>query len=83
MLKDEWIYVYRERNPKLQQNYKIYRLTRKGRVMIEYFYDILCGVKPIPESKQHNPIMKEESYNDKRYAAAIKAFNAARSKIEE
>lgn len=47
--------------------------------MIEDCYRILCGEKDIPETSQHNPIMKEESYNDKRYAAAIRAFNSARN----
>ena len=80
LLDDEWIKVYRERNAKKGRNYKIYCLTYKGKTTIEYFYQILCGEKPIPETPQHNPIMKEETYNDKRYASAIRAFNAARSK---
>ena len=82
LLDNEWIKVYRQRQPKKGHNYKIYSLTLKGRTMIEYFYQILCGEKPIPETPQHNSIMKEEKYNDKRYASAIRAFNAARSKRE-
>ena len=82
LVEADWIKVYRERRPKKGQNYKIYSLTYKGKSTIEYFYKILCGEKPIPETPQHNPIMKEETYQDKRYAIAIKAFNAARSKRE-
>lgn len=82
MLDAEHIVVYRERQPSKGKNYKIYKLSRRTWEVIEYFYKILCGEKPIPEAPQHNPIMKEESYNDKRYASAIRAFNAARSKRE-
>ena len=82
LLAEDWIKVYRERRPKHNQNYKIYSLTLKGKTQIENYYKILCGEKPIPETPQHNPIMKEETYNDKRYASAIRAFNAARSKLK-
>ena len=81
MLDNDWVKVYRERKPSAGRNYKIYSLTYKGRRTVEYFYEILCGEKPIPEVKQHNSIMKEETYNDKRYAAAIRAFNAAKQKL--
>ena len=82
LLDDEWIKVYRERQPSKGRNYKIYNLTFKARKLMEYYYQILCGEKPIPEAVQHNSIMKEETYNDKRYAAAIRAFNAARKKLK-
>lgn len=82
MLDNEWIKVYREREPTKGRNYKIYKITRKASEMIEQFYQTLCGERPIPTTKQHNPVMKEKSYNDKRFAKAMRAFNEARSKIE-
>ena len=82
MLQDEWIYVYRERKPSEGRNYKIFKITKKAHNMIERFYRILCGEEPIPENTIVNPVMKKESYQDKRYAAAIQAFNAARQKLD-
>lgn len=77
-----FIIVFRERNQKKEMNYKIYKISRSAHDMIEKYYRILLGEEEIPESRRHNPIMREETYTDKRYAAAIKAFNAARSKIK-
>lgn len=77
-LQKDWIKVYRERQPSRDRNYRIYSLNYKGKKMIEDCYKILCGEIPIPEDVKKNPIMKEETYNDKRFAKAIKAFNAAR-----
>lgn len=76
----EWIEVWRTRRPTKGQNYAIYTLTQKGKDAVESCYKILCGEKGIPETKQHNPIMKEETYTDKRYARAIREFNAERNK---
>lgn len=75
----DWIVVYRKREPSKGKNYKIYTISPKAKNMIEDCYSILCGEKGIPETPQHNPIMKEKSYNDKRYAAAIRAFNAVKN----
>lgn len=74
-----WIIVHRHRKPSEGRNYKLYKLSPKGHRMIEDCYDILCGAKPIPEDVRKNPIMKEDTYNDKRYAAAIRKFNEARN----
>lgn len=74
-----WIRTYRERKPSEGRNYKIYTITDKGKKMVEDCYRMLCGEIPIPETKRHNPIMREETYSDKKYAAAIRAFNAARN----
>ena len=76
----DWIVVWRDRKPSEGRNYKIYTISRKAKRMIDDCYKILCGELPIPEETRINPIMKEESYNDKRYAKAIRMFNAARNK---
>ena len=75
--------VFRERAPKKGQNYKIYKLTHRANTLMEEAYAILCGKKGIPEGVRANPMMKESTYNDKRYAAAVKAFNAARNLRQE
>ena len=78
-LQEDFIKVYRERKPSEGRNYKIYTITYKSKKMVEDCYRMLCGEIPIPETPRFNPIMKEESYSDKNYAAAIRAFNAARN----
>ena len=78
-LQDGWIIVYRERKPSAGRNYKIYTISHKAKNMVEDCYKMLCGEMPIPETPRFNPIMKEESYSDKHYADAIRAFNAARN----
>ena len=78
----EWVVVYRERKPSEGRKYRIYTISNKAKTMVEDCYRILCGEKAIPEVKQFNPIMAEESYEDKRYAKAIKAFNAARQETQ-
>lgn len=75
----DWIKVYRERKPSAGRNYKIYTITPKAKKMVEDCYRMLCKEMPIPEDPRFNPIMKEETYTDKNYAAAIRAFNAARN----
>lgn len=79
MLKEDWIVVYRERKPSEGRNYKIYSISYKCKKMVEDCYRMLCGEMAIPESTRHNKVMKEETYSDKRLAAAIRAFNAARN----
>ena len=74
---DEWIRVVRERKPSQNRNFAIFGLSDKAKSMVNYTYEILCGEKPIPETKQHNPIMKRETYSDKTYATAIIEFNKA------
>ena len=82
LLLHKHIIVYRERKPSEGRNYKIYTISKPTKYMIEDMYKILCGEKPIPETPRHNPIMYERSYNDKRYAKAIRAFNAARQETQ-
>ena len=79
MLKAGLIVKYRDRKPSMGRNYNIYSIGKDAKNMVDECYKILCGEKAIPESKTFNPIMKEESYSDKKYAEAIRAFNRARN----
>lgn len=74
-----WIITHRERKPSAGRNYKIYKISPKAKRMIEECYDILCGKKGIPEELHRNPMMREDTYNDKRYAKAVRQFNEARN----
>lgn len=82
MLTDGTIVVYRERKPSLGRNYKIYTISRKAKTIVEDCYKILCGELDIPEAPRYNPIMKEETYSDKKYAEAIRMFNKARKNLD-
>lgn len=72
------IVVHRERKPSEGRNYKIYTISDDAKYIIEECYRILCGEKSIPETARYNPIMREDSYSDKKYAEAIRMFNRAR-----
>lgn len=75
-LEDEgWIYEWREKWAKKDQNYSIYMCTQKGNQVVADMYKTLCGELPIPESIQGNPLMKRRTYTEKVYSAAIKRFN--------
>ena len=52
-----------------------YKTSQKCRKLITRIYKILIGEEEIPESARRNNIMKGESYSDKVYREAIKAFN--------
>lgn len=82
MLKAGWLVRYRHRKPSQGRNYNIYTITEKSKVMVEECYSILCGEKAIPEAPRFNPIMKESTYTDIRYAEAIRLFNKARQNKE-
>ena len=79
---DGWTRVWRERVPSKGQNYKIYTTSRKTNTMMEECYKILCGEKDIPEEVRKNPVMREMTYNDSRYAKAMRMFNETRNKTE-
>ena len=80
-MQPKWVKVHRERKPSIGRNYKTYTITTKAKDMVEDCYRILCGEMSIPEEKRYNPIMKEETYSDKKYAEAIRAFNLARENL--
>ena len=52
-----------------------YKVSRKGKLLINIIYRILIGEEKIPSSARRNKIMKRETYIDKVYSQAIKKFN--------
>jgi len=52
-----------------------YKISYKGKFLINRIYKILIGQEELPESTKRNIIMKRKSYIDKVYSQAIKKFN--------
>ena len=52
-----------------------YKVSSKGKRLLNRIYRVLIGEEDIPEDPRSNKLMKRESYTDKVYSEAIKAFN--------
>ena len=52
-----------------------YKVSQKGKLLINKIYRILIGEEDLPTSAKRNKIMKRETYIDKVYSQAIKEFN--------
>jgi|TARA_R100001244_G_scaffold125952_1_gene96215 DNA-binding PadR family transcriptional regulator len=52
-----------------------YKVTQKGKLLINKIYRILIGEEDLPSSAKRNTIMKRKTYIDKVYSQAIKKFN--------
>jgi len=74
LLKDGWIVVWRKRN-RTTQKYHIYKVSLKGKHLINRMYRIMLGEEDIPETEKSNKIMKRTSYMDKVLSVAIKNVN--------
>ena len=74
LLKDGWIVVWRNRN-RTTQKYNIYKVSMKGKHLLNRIYRIMLGEEDIPETENSNKIMKRNSYMDKVLSVAIKNVN--------
>ncbi len=52
-----------------------YKVSQKGKLLINKIYRILIGEEDLPSSAKRNSIMKRKTYIDKVYSQAIKEFN--------
>ena len=52
-----------------------YKISQKGKLLINKIYRILVGQEDLPSSAKRNSIMKRKTYIDKVYSQAIKKFN--------
>ena len=52
-----------------------YKISKKGKMLINKIYRILVGQEDLPFSARRNKIMKRDTYIDKVYSQAIKEFN--------
>jgi hypothetical protein len=73
LLKEDWISVWRKRN-RTTQKYHIYKVSFKGKQLINRIYRIMLGQDDIPTSSR-NKIMKGNTYTDKVLSVSIKNVN--------
>jgi len=73
LLKEDWISVWRKRN-RTTQKYHIYKVSFKGKQLINRIYRIMLGQDDIPTSSR-NRIMKGDTYTDKVLSVSIKNVN--------
>ena len=52
-----------------------YKISQKGKLLINKIYRILVGQEDLPSSAKRNSIMKRKTYIAKVYSQAIKKFN--------
>ena len=74
LLKEDWITVWRKRN-RTTQKYHIYKVSFKGKQLIQRIYRIMLGEDDIPTSERRNNIMKGNTYMDKVLQTSIYNVN--------
>jgi len=74
LIQNEWVKVWRHHN-RTTQKYNIYKVSFKGKTLIQRMYRIMLGEEDIPSSKRRNIIMKGETYTDKVLKTSIKNVN--------
>ena len=74
LIKENWITVWRKRN-RTTQTYNIYKVSFKGKQLINRIYKIMLGDEKIPTSSRRNKIINGKSYMDKVLTKSIKNVN--------
>ena len=74
LIKNDWAIVWRNRN-RTTQKYNIYKVSFKGKQLINKIYRIMLGKDSIPTSERRNTIIKGNSYMDKVLTTAIYNVN--------
>ena len=74
LIQNNWIVVWRNRN-RTTQKYNIYKVSFKGKTLIQRIYRMLLGEEDIPTSYRRNKIMKGETYMDKVLQTSIHNVN--------
>ena len=64
LIKEDWVVVWRKRN-RTTQTYNIYKVSFKGKQLINRIYKIMLGKEKIPTSLRRNKIIEGKSYMDK------------------
>ena len=77
LIQNDWVKVWRYRN-RTTQKYNIYKVSFKGKQLIQRIYRIMLGEDDIPISERRNSIMKGKSYIDKVLQTSI--YNVNRDK---
>ena len=74
LIQNKWVEVWRHRN-RTTQKYNIYKISFKGKQLINRIYKIMLGEEDIPTSERRNTIMKGKSYMDKVLQVSINHIN--------
>ena len=74
LIKGDWIKVWRTRN-RTTQKYNIYKVSFKGKQLINRIYRIMLKEEDLPTSSRRNSIIKGNSYMDKVLTKAIYNVN--------
>ncbi len=77
LIQNDWIVVWRHRN-RTTQKFNIYKISFKGKQLIQRIYRIMLNEEDIPTSTRRNKIMKGETYIDKVLQTSIKNVNKNR-----
>ena len=74
LIKNEWVVVWRNRN-RTTQKYNIYKVSFKGKQLINKIYKIMLGQEDIPTSERRNIIMRKNTYSNKVLRTSIDNVN--------
>ena len=74
LIQNDWIVVWRRRN-RTTQKYNMYKVSFKGKQLIQRIYRIMLGEDDIPTSERRNSIMKGNRYIDKVLQTSIYNVN--------
>ena len=75
---DDWINVFAKRNRTTIKS-NVYKVSFKGKQLINRIYRIMLGEEGIPTSTKRNVIMKGKKYSDKVLIKSIKNVNNDKS----
>jgi hypothetical protein len=74
LIQNDWVVVWRNRN-RTTQKYNIYKVSFKGKQLIQRMYRIMLNEEDIPTSMRRNKLIKGNSYTDKVMTQAIYNVN--------
>ena len=74
LIQNDWVVVWRNRN-RTTQKYNIYKVSFKGKQLIQRMYRIMLNEEDIPTSARRNKLIKGNSYTDKVMTQAIYNVN--------
>ena len=74
LIQNDWVVVWRKRN-RTTQKYNIYKVSFKGKQLIQRIYRIMLNEEDIPTSMRRNKLIKGNSYTDKVMTQAIYNVN--------
>ena len=81
LIQNDWIVVWRRRN-RTTQKYNMYKVSFKGKQLIQRIYRIMLGEDDIPTSERRNSIMQGKTYMDKVLQISIENVNKDKQRYE-